>query len=116
MLQGLFALHEKALIHRDIKPENAFLVLDKSAPKEFSYRVVLGDLGLAKQLDSASQMATSKVGTPMYMPPEHLQDLGYSQMGDVWQLGLVFRFMLTGQAPFDPGSLPKCINERKFQC
>ena len=114
MLTGLQALHEKRLVHRDIKPENVFLVLEKGALKEFPYRAVLGDLGLAKQLDSASQVAISKVGTPMYTPPEHLQDFGYSQMGDVWQLGLVFRFMLTGKAPFDPGSLPKCINEMKF--
>jgi len=116
MLQGLLALHEKTLVHRDIKPENVFLVSDESAPTDFPFRVVLGDLGLAKQLNSASQVAVSAVGTDMYKPPEHLQDFGYSQQGDVWQLGLVFRFMLTGQAPFDPGSLPKCINERKFQC
>ncbi len=114
MLQGLLALHEKTLVHRDIKPENVFLVSDESAPKDFPFRVVLGDLGLAKQLNSASQVAVSAVGTDMYKPPEHLQDFGYSQLGDVWQLGLVFRFMLTGKAPFDPGSLPKCIVERRF--
>ena len=51
----------------------------------------------------------------MHKPPEHLLNFGYSQLGDVWQLGLVFRVMLTGKAPFDQGSLLKCIVERRFQ-
>ena len=84
MLTGLLALHEKALVHRDIKPENVFMVSDEGAPKEFPYRMVLGDPGLARQLDGASQVAVSAVGTDMYKPPEHLTDLCYSQLGDIW--------------------------------
>ena len=48
MLTGLQALHEKNLLHRDIKPEHVFLVSDDDAPKEFSYKIALGDLGLAE--------------------------------------------------------------------
>ena len=115
MLAGLQALHRERLIHRDIKPENIFLVADESAPKEFPYKAVIGDLGLAKQLPSASKVAFSAVGTDMYKPPEHLQDLGYSQLGDVWQLGLAFRCMLVGGPPFDSEHLAKNIQSKNFR-
>jgi len=115
MLTGLLALHEKTLVHRDIKPENIFLVSDESAPKEFPYKAVIGDLGLAKQLPSFSQNASCNKGTILYRPPENFKDLGYSQLGDVWQLGLAFRCMLVGGPPFDSEHLAKNIQNKNFR-
>lgn len=65
---------------RDIKTQNIFLS---------GGRLLMGDFGLAKQLQQSFEMARTPIGTPFYMSPEVYEDVPYSFKSDVWALGCV---------------------------
>ena len=115
MLTGLSAIHKRNLIHRDIKLESILLKKDGNCPEEFPYRLMLENIGLAKQLSNAGQDAIAKASADQHTPPERPKDLGHSQQGDVLQLGIVFRSMLTGLHPFSMERLTQDIEGRRRQ-
>ncbi|SEL36375.1 serine/threonine-protein kinase [Streptacidiphilus jiangxiensis] len=91
-------LHEAGVVHRDVKPSNLLLAAG-SGPT----RVLVADLGSAKQLADASGL-TVTTGTPAYMAPEQaFQTGGFDGRADVYALAVVAYELLTGQKPFGPG-------------
>lgn len=87
--------HSKGFIHRDIKPENILFREEGSA--------VLSDFGIARDVDSESQITTigSVVGTPYYMSPEQVTGEKLDGRADIYSLGVVFYKALTGEVPYD---------------
>ena len=94
--------HSIGLIHRDLKPSNVFI-----CERGGQYDVAkLLDFGLVQtsQLDADACKLTldgSLAGTPAYMSPE--QASGEDEIdarSDVYSLGAIMYFMLTGQPPF----------------
>ncbi|MCL4749531.1 MAG: serine/threonine protein kinase [Myxococcales bacterium] len=87
--------HELAIVHRDLKPENVLLELgDGSVP-----RAKVSDFGIAKGLQEKSWASTEAgLGTPLWTAPEQGRD-GFvpSPRVDVWALGLIAYFVLTGK-------------------
>lgn len=85
--------HDRGILHRDIKPSNILLRDDT-----FAY---LSDFGIARLLERESGLteAGSFVGTPEYMAPELFENQA-SQSSDIYALGIVLFFMLTGKPPF----------------
>lgn len=49
----------------------------------------IGDLGVAKILESLENFATSKVGTPYYLSPEVCEERPYNDKSDIWSLGCI---------------------------
>lgn len=94
---ALSAVHDSGLLHRDIKPANVV--------RDAEDRFVLADFGLGLQWDRASTSARGPSGTPMYMAPELLGGGVATQRSDVYSLGLLLWFALTGRHPFDVGTL-----------
>jgi serine/threonine-protein kinase len=94
--------HEVGLIHRDIKPANIF-----AAVRGGLYDVAkLLDFGLAKPLsnldgDQITQEGTI-TGSPLYMSPEQaVGDREPDARSDIYAMGSVLYFLLTGRPPFE---------------
>ncbi|WP_438004692.1 serine/threonine-protein kinase [Sorangium sp. So ce321] len=96
---ALARAHEAGIVHRDIKPENIFLVEGEREPF-----VKVLDFGIAKNTVEEAERLTvtgAIMGTPHFMSPEQMA--GGAKVGphsDLWALGVVAYFCLTGQIPF----------------
>ena len=94
--------HDRGLIHRDVKPAN--IMVCRLGPDDDFVKVL--DFGLVKhsatgKTVSMLSMEGTVVGTPSYMAPEIA--LGYSDVdgrADIYSLGCVAYYMLTGQDVF----------------
>ena len=97
--RSLGEAHEAGLLHRDIKPHNLFLC---RLGLDFDVVKVL-DFGLVKSLreDEANLTADGALtGTPAYMPPERALGGAADERSDLYSLGCVAYWMLTGQPVF----------------
>jgi serine/threonine-protein kinase len=102
--QACAALHEAhaaGLIHRDIKPSN-ILVCQRGGRHDV---VKLLDFGLvqAHGLSGGGQQLTQEgaiAGTPAYMSPEQGAGRDVDARSDLYSLGAVAYFLLTGRPPF----------------
>jgi hypothetical protein len=91
---SLMACHnrQERILHRDLKPANILLTSN--------YSVKVCDFGLST-LTTTSSLAYSKVGTPLYMSPEQMHGLGYTDKSDIWSLGCIAYEMAALAPPFD---------------
>ena len=91
--------HDHGIIHRDIKPSNILFVND------IDFQVYLADFGVAKAMTAGSDITQTGflIGTPEYMAPE-LVDKPESVESDIYALGILLYYMLTGRPPFRGGS------------
>ncbi len=100
------ALHLAGLLHRDIKPENVFLCEAEGGSGQRATRLVLLDLGIARDT-AANPSTTTRAGlmrgTPAYMAPERLFGQPASVRSDVYELALLFYLMLTAHLPWEEG-------------
>ncbi|KAG8734226.1 hypothetical protein FRC11_008127 [Ceratobasidium sp. 423] len=93
--QAVAYTHSKRVTHRDLKPEN--ILISSLDP----FLVKIADFGLAKAVDGRTFLKTF-CGTQNYVAPEILQGAsGYGQMVDVYSLGVIFLFCMTGKWVFD---------------
>jgi serine/threonine-protein kinase len=106
---ALVEAHGVGLIHRDIKPANVILFL----PHTFggvAEGVKLLDFGLVKQLDEEGAIELTNAdaisGTPQYMAPEAIRDPQHVDgRTDLYAVGAVGYFLLTGQQVFEGSSV-----------
>jgi serine/threonine-protein kinase len=98
---GLAVAHAAGIVHRDIKPGN--LVLTRRSRGE--PLVVIVDFGISKVQKGAEDLtltaSQTTLGSPHYMSPEQIRDAKrVDARTDIWSLGVVLRFLLTGNPPF----------------
>ncbi|QDS93331.1 Serine/threonine-protein kinase PknB [Roseimaritima multifibrata] len=99
---SLAEAHDHGLVHRDIKPGNLLL----SAPAGIFDFLKVVDFGLVKETLPVSSHAVTRVesltGTPLYMSPEAIRDAsGVDGRSDIYSLGAVGYYLLTGSPLFD---------------
>ena len=90
LLSALNHVHMQGIIHRDIKPENIMFDVDGGTVKFI-------DFGLACQMKTSC--VSELAGTPYYIAPEVI-DENYGKKADIWSLGVVLYFLMSGKLPF----------------
>jgi eukaryotic-like serine/threonine-protein kinase len=97
LCHALSAAHKLGIVHRDLKPANVFL---SEAKRVGAPRVVkVLDFGIAKIIAESVTLQGSPIGTPNWMAPEQTNGSPSTTATDVWAIGLLAFFMLTGK-PF----------------
>lgn len=97
--------HSQNIIHRDISPTNIIVCHDGT--------VKLADFGIAKSGDDTRLTATGTLlGTAAYLAPEQLEGHSVDARTDVYALGGVLYFMLTGRPPFQGATEAERANAR----
>jgi serine/threonine-protein kinase len=97
--------HGRGLVHRDIKPQNIMLC---QRGGEYDVAKIL-DFGLVKDMEGSESRDITQfqkvLGTPLYMSPERIRNPGDADArSDIYSVGAVAYYLLTGQELFEAGS------------
>ena len=103
LLEALSFAHAKGIVHRDIKPSNIIVTTDR--------KVKLADFGIAHVDTSSLTQSGSVLGTPAFMSPEQCVGSTVDSRTDLFSVGAVLYYTLTGEKPF-PGGNPFTIMQR----
>jgi serine/threonine-protein kinase len=86
--------HARGVVHRDVKPDNILIELR-------SGRALVSDFGIARVNGGGSTDPRRVVGTAEFMSPEQATGGRVDARSDLYSLGVVGFFALSGRLPFD---------------
>ena len=95
---GIIYLNQYGIVHRDLKPNNIMI----TQPND-SGIIKIADFGLSKII-SPNEIIISHAGTLNFMAPEILLGTPYNNEVDIWAIGVILFYMLSGDYPFEGGS------------
>ncbi len=101
--------HSQQVLHRDLRPSNILITLD---PTRGELAKVI-DFGFVKFLDGVDQQKLTQssqvFGSPAYMCPEQVRGENLDFRSDVYAIGGIMYFTLTGRHPFDGSNVTDCL-------
>ncbi len=86
--------HGHGIVHRDVKADN--ILLERASGRAF-----ITDFGIARLANSTMTQVGESLGTPQYMSPEQATGEPVDARSDLYSLGIVGYFALTGRLPFE---------------
>jgi serine/threonine protein kinase/outer membrane protein assembly factor BamB len=98
LVEALRDIHRAGVVHRDLKPANVLLAEDGP-------RVI--DFGISRAAENHQTLTKTgqMIGTPPFMSPEQLVDArAVGPASDVFSLGALLVYAVTGRGPFDADS------------
>jgi serine/threonine protein kinase len=100
--EAIHFAHQRGILHRDLKPANIL--------QDHNGIPYVADFGLAKKLDLSDESTVEEflVGTPAFVAPEQLSGDATIQ-SDVYGLGAILYWMLTGNPPHSAKTLPDLL-------
>jgi serine/threonine-protein kinase len=101
VVQALGVAHDSGLVHRDIKPANVLLTQRGDAK--------LADFGLVRRLEDLAQGGAPLAGTPTYMAPELFQGTPASAASDIYAVGVLLFYCVSGRLPVAADSVGQLI-------
>ena len=101
LAEALSAIHAVGLIHRDLKPGNILLASDGPRLIDFGISALTGS-------HTITRLGTI-MGSPGYMSPEQIEGKAFGPPTDVFALGAVLVFAVTGMDPFGGDSVPSML-------
>ena len=126
LADGLSAIHAVGLVHRDIKPANIFFESVRRTTKKTNEpdnqknspiilsdeRALVGDLGIAKDLNQGNDQPTMLGGTPLFLAPEQLDPTAnIASSADIYAASAVLWTVLTGSPPPMPDRLHAALSD-----
>ncbi|QRN93290.1 serine/threonine protein kinase [Archangium violaceum] len=106
--RGLAHAHEQGAVHRDIKPHN--IMIQQLDGRDFAKVLDFGLVKALEQDDEQQLTSTGQVlGTPQYMPPEQAGGESVDHRSDLYSMGGVFYYCLTGTSPYGANTVRKAL-------
>lgn len=105
---ALSAAHGQGVVHRDVKPGNILL-------ERATGRAMVTDFGIARAADGDETAVGELLGTPEYMSPEQAAGEAVDARSDVYSLGVVAFYMVSGQLPFSASTIQAVLAKQITQ-
>ncbi|QGT79424.1 protein kinase [Guyparkeria halophila] len=97
--------HRHGVVHQDIKPDNIILVEGWTHAK-------VNDFGVARLPEGDEHHDGMVAGTPAYMSPEQLRGAATDGRSDLFSLGVLLFWLLTGDKPWRESEIDRLMAER----
>jgi biopolymer transport protein ExbD len=97
--EAMAAVHAAGIVHCDLKPENFFVTNPEAEPAKWTLKVI--DYGISRHIPHGTSVTVGQrfAGSVCWMAPEQigLSSARLSSATDVWALGLIAFYLLTGK-------------------